>query len=100
MSDQHSALVCTLSHLLERSASARVFVVAAFHTGRSVLSNFLRTAGLQRLIPDDCGIQEYNIIDGSTRLWKEDRGMEDIVERKQWLIVARLQWDQKLVNTN
>jgi EEF1A N-terminal glycine/lysine methyltransferase len=92
MSDQHDALVWSLTHFLEKSSTARIFVVAGLHTGRSVISNFFRVAGSRGLLPDDSGIEEHNVFNGITRGWKEGRGMEDLVERKQWLIVTRLKW--------
>ena len=94
MSDQHEALVSSMSQLLERSVSARIFIVAGMHTGRSVVSNFFRIAALYELIPDNDGIKEHNVVSGITRPWKDNRGAEDIVERKQWLIVAKLSWSQ------
>jgi len=92
MSDQHEALVWSLTHFLEKSSAARVFMVAGLHTGRSVISNFFRVAGSRGLVPDDNGIEEHNVVNGITRGWEEERGIEDLVERKQWLVVARLKW--------
>jgi EEF1A N-terminal glycine/lysine methyltransferase len=90
--ERHEPLVSTLTHLLERSPTARVFVVAGLHTGRSVISNFFRIAGSRGLIPDDNGITEHNVVDGRERTWKEQRRTEDVVERKQWLVVSQLRW--------
>lgn len=92
MSDQHQALVLTMSCLLEHTSSARILVIAGIHTKRSVVSAFFRIAELQGLIPDEEGIQEHNIMVGSTRPWRDDRGAEDTVERKQWLVVSKLKW--------
>lgn len=92
MSDQHVPLVDTITQLLERSSTARVFTVAGLHTGRSVLSNFFRVAVSKGLIPDDEDILEHNVTSEETRPWQAERIGEDIVERKQWLVVARLRW--------
>jgi hypothetical protein len=92
MTDQHQALVLTMSCFLERSSSARILVVAGIHTQRSVVSAFFRIAEFEGLIPDEDGIEECNIMFGSSRPWMDDRGAEDTVERKQWLVVAKLKW--------
>ena len=92
ISDQHGPLVATLSQLLDRSASARVYVVAGFHTGRSTLANFFYLAELHGLVPDEDKIEEKNIINNSTRPWADDRGIEDTMEQKKWLVIAKLKW--------
>jgi nicotinamide N-methyltransferase len=94
MSHQHCPLVASLCLFLERSLSSRIFVVAGIHTGRPVLASFFRVASSAGLVPDADGISEYNIITGVQRPWMEDRGSEDSVERKQWLIVAKLGWSK------
>jgi EEF1A N-terminal glycine/lysine methyltransferase len=92
MSEQHCALIWSMTHLLEKSSSARVFVIAGFHTGRCVLANFFQLAEAHNLVPDDEGIIEHSILTGKTRPWKNERGIEDTVERKQWLVVTHLKW--------
>lgn len=92
MSHQHSALVASLSLFLERSVSSRIFLVAGLHTGRAVLASFFEIAASSGLVPDEHGISEHSVITGGQRIWKEDRGSEDSVERKQWLVVTRLKW--------
>jgi EEF1A N-terminal glycine/lysine methyltransferase len=92
MSEQHDALVRSLVRLLQRSSEARVFIVAGLHTGRTILSSFFKVAESQSLIPDDYGVREYNVLYGRDRPWTEMRGTEDAIERKQWLIIARLRW--------
>jgi EEF1A N-terminal glycine/lysine methyltransferase len=92
MADQHVPLVHTVTQLLERSSSARVFMVAGLHTGRSVLSNFFRVAASKGLIPDDEDILEHNVTSEEARPWQAERIGEDVVERKQWLVLARLRW--------
>jgi EEF1A N-terminal glycine/lysine methyltransferase len=92
MSDQHYALAFTMHQLLERSRDARVYVVAGIHTGRAILSNFFHVAELHGLVPDNDGIQEYSVIDNSKRQWVKVINAEDLVERKKWLVVAKLRW--------
>lgn len=96
MLDQHENLIHSLSGLLEHSATARVFMIAGFHTGRAVLAEFFRIAALHSLIPDDDRI-EYNVVSGVSRPWEDDRGAEDVIERKQWLVVAKLKWNHKFL---
>lgn len=93
MSDQHVPLVNTITQLLDRSPTARVFMVAGLHTGRSILSNFLQVAASRGLVPDDENVVEHNVTNQKTRLWRAERTGEDIVERKQWLVVAGLRWN-------
>jgi predicted nicotinamide N-methyase len=92
ISDRHEDLVRSLCRLLERSTTSRIFFVAGLHTGRSVIANFFRVAASQGLTPGEDGITEHNVINGCNRPWKEERGKEDTVVMKRWLIVARLRW--------
>ena len=98
MSDQHIPLVKTIAQVLENSPRARVFVVAGLHTGRSVLAAFFRIAASEGLIPDDQDVIEHNVTTQKTRPWKAERVGEDLVERKQWLIVARLRWNDSILS--
>lgn len=91
MPEQHSALVRSIVKLLQYSSSARVFIIAGLHTGRTILSSFFKVAESQGLVPDDYGVREYNVACGRDRPWTEER-TEDEIERKQWLIIARLRW--------
>jgi nicotinamide N-methyltransferase len=100
MSDQHGALVASLSLFLERSSSSRVFLVAGIHTSRLVLASFFNIAASAALVPDEDGIFENNVITGAQRVWAEDRGSEDSVERKQWLVVTRLRWSANDVQSD
>jgi EEF1A N-terminal glycine/lysine methyltransferase len=91
--NQHEALACTITRLLERSTISRVFIIAGIHTGRSVLSSFFNVARSHGLEPDDEGIQEYNVLTRTSQSWKEERSEEDMIQRKQWVIIARLRWN-------
>jgi EEF1A N-terminal glycine/lysine methyltransferase len=100
MSDQHCALVKSLKLFLEQTSSSRIFLVAGIHTGRPVLTSFFKTAASSGLIPDEDGIIERSVITGVQRAWVEDRGLEDLVERKQWLVVAKLKWSASRLQLN
>jgi hypothetical protein len=67
-------------------------MVAGLHTGRTTLSSFFQIAESQGLVPDDYGVREHNVVSGRDRPWAKERGTEDAIERKQWLIIARLRW--------
>jgi len=99
MSHQHRPLVVSLCLFLERSLSSRIFVVAGIHTGRPVLASFFRVAASAGLVPDEDGISEHNVISGIQRSWMENRDSEDSVERKQWLMVAKLGWRNNYVQS-
>src|SRR5579871_36877 len=92
VSDQHVNLVQSIKLLLDRNPGARVLVIAGLHTGRSVLAHFFHIAEENGLISDEDGIEERSVIDGVARRWDEFRTDEDIIERKKWLIVAKLRW--------
>ena len=100
MTHQHRALIASLSLFLERSVSSRIFLVAGLHTGRAVLASFFEIAASSGLVADENGIFEHSVITGGQRIWKADRGSEDLVERKQWLVVARLKWSTDSLSRN
>ncbi|KAH6603315.1 nicotinamide n-methyltransferase [Trichoderma cornu-damae] len=86
---QHANLRRSIDHFLRRTASARAWVVAGFHTGRANMAGFfdaqaLRDQGgveVERMWERDC--------DGVEREWDVGRE-DDITERKRWLVVAVL----------
>ncbi|RFU76951.1 nicotinamide n-methyltransferase [Trichoderma arundinaceum] len=86
---QHANLRRSINHFLKRTASARAWVVAGFHTGRAKMAGFydaqaLREEGgveIERMWERDC--------DGIEREWDAERE-DDITERKRWLVVAVL----------
>lgn len=90
MSGQHQCLVQSMLHFLSFDGQARVWVVAGFHTGRAKIAAFFeagREAGLQAE-----KIWERDI-NGNEREWRteQDSMIEDITERKKWLVIAILQ---------
>lgn len=86
---QHDSLLRSIEWFLKDDQHARCWVVGGFHTGRASLSEFfceqsLATVGLdiERIWERDC--------DGAERGWSWDRGLEDVGERKRWLVCAVL----------
>ena len=95
--DRHVDLVRSMCSLLDVDTKSRVLVVAGLHTGRTVIAHFFRIAEEMGLIPDEDGIQEKNLIDGSFRRWQESIVEEDNVERKKWLVIAKLKRDKDIL---
>ncbi|KAI0003614.1 hypothetical protein F4779DRAFT_601206 [Xylariaceae sp. FL0662B] len=90
---QHANLRASIAWFLRRDgdgdATGRAWVVAGLHTGRAPVRQFfdgaaLGAAGLEvdRIWERDC--------DGAEREWVCDRGVEDVGERKRWLVVGLL----------
>ncbi|KAI0021849.1 nicotinamide N-methyltransferase [Xylariomycetidae sp. FL0641] len=86
---QHANLARSIAHFLAAPAG-QAWVVAGFHTGRAKVAAFFAPANLrghgglrvERIWERDC--------DGVERPWCPDRGVEDVTERKRWLVVAVL----------
>ena len=95
VSEQHTSLVQSMTALLDYCSTARVLIVAGLHTGRGVLSHFFGVARENGLVSDEEGIQEKNVMDGTMRCWDENRE-EDVIERKKWLIIAKLKWEKAI----
>jgi predicted nicotinamide N-methyase len=86
---QHENLRQSIAWFLKAGEESRIWVVAGMHTGRAKMRTFfdeveLRSVGLEveRIWERDC--------DGRERAWVWDRGVEDVSERKRWLVVAML----------
>ncbi|PTB63534.1 hypothetical protein BBK36DRAFT_1171747 [Trichoderma citrinoviride] len=86
---QHANLRRSIDYFLKRSASARAWVVAGFHTGRPKMAGFFDAAALR----DEGGVEVERMwerdCDGVEREWDRERE-DDITERKRWLVVAVL----------
>ena len=86
---QHAGLRRSISHFLAPGPGARALVAAGFHTGRGELRGFFDSEALARL-----GLEVERIWErdchGAERPWSLDRGLEDVTERKRWLVVAVL----------
>lgn len=89
LSGQHENLVTSMLHFLSLEPSARVFVIAGFHTGRARLANFFEVAQEHGLVPDEIYEEDDQ---GVRREWlpERDNGTEDHTERKKWLVICRL----------
>jgi nicotinamide N-methyltransferase len=76
-------------HFLSLESSARIFVLAGFHTGRARLASFFELADQQGLEPDEIYEEDDQ---GKRREWLPERnnGYEDHTERKKWLVIARM----------
>lgn len=94
---QHANLRRSINHFLKKTASARAWVVAGFHTGRAKMAGFydaeaLREEGgveIERIWERDC--------DGVERAWDVERE-DDITVRKRWLVVAVLKRCEGMVD--
>ncbi|KAH8595925.1 hypothetical protein B0O99DRAFT_145546 [Bisporella sp. PMI_857] len=87
MPHQHENLLRSIRWFLKEDGKA--WVVAGFHTGREKMSGFFKREQLQGLGLEIELIWEREA-GGKEREWTEDRGVEDITERKRWLVVAVL----------
>lgn len=84
---QHSNLLKSIGWFLAKEGKA--WVVAGFHTGREKMRGFYEERLLMENELEIERIYEKNA-DGTERAWVEDRGIEDVTERKRWLVVAVL----------
>lgn len=87
ISGEHLHLVQSMLHFLSYEPSARVWVVAGFHTGRSTVARFLDVAL-------DAGLEIEEIweqdVDGHQREWIQETEStnEGSIELRKWLVVA------------
>ena len=85
---EHNNLVRSMLHFLSPEPSARVLVIAGFHTGRAKIAAFFEEA-----VPEN-GLEVEDIFDmdadGQRRTWNPQAPEEPIGERKKWLVLARL----------
>lgn len=84
---QHGNLLKSIRWFLKEDG--RAWVVAGFHTGREKMRGFYEEAALVEAGLEIEKIWEKNA-DGTEREWVTDRGIEDVTERKRWLVVAIL----------
>ncbi|KAK3073957.1 hypothetical protein LTR53_004024 [Teratosphaeriaceae sp. CCFEE 6253] len=89
MTGQHHNLVRSMLHFLSLDSSGRIFATAGFHTGRAKLAAFFEVAVAEGLEIEE--IYEEDVA-GVRRPWETERagGREDVMERKRWLVIARL----------
>lgn len=92
LTSQHHNLASSMLHFLSPDPSARVFVIAGFHTGRATLAHFFEV--ICRAEGPSGGLEAEEIfemdVDGKRREWEADRVEEGVGERKKWLVLARL----------
>lgn len=86
---EHDNLIKSILHFLSYKQTARVWVVAGFHTGRASVASFFAATNDAGLVTE----QIYEIdVDGSKRSWTAEKkpGMETIAELAKWLVVATM----------
>lgn len=101
MPDAHELLMSSLVLLLSQSASARITLVAGFHTGRACVRSFERRAAEMGLVARNTW--EEVSFEEKRRPWGWDleaatwEGEERIEERNRWVVKGELGWsDEKL----
>ncbi|CZS93396.1 related to NNT1 Putative nicotinamide N-methyltransferase, has a role in rDNA silencing and in lifespan determination [Rhynchosporium graminicola] len=85
---QHASLLKSIEWFL-REDEGRAWVVAGFHTGREKMKGFYEEGALKEAGLEIDRIWERNA-EGFEREWVEDRGVEDVTERKRWLVIGIL----------
>jgi hypothetical protein len=84
---QHENLLRSISWFL--AAGGTAWIVAGFHTGREKMRAFFAEEAVKAAGLEVERIWERNA-EGVEREWLTDRGIEDIIQRKRWLVVALL----------
>jgi nicotinamide N-methyltransferase len=84
---QHSNLLKSIRWFL--SEEGKAWIVAGFHTGREKMRGFYEETALEVAGLEVERIWERNA-DGTEREWVRDGGVENVTERKRWLVCAVL----------
>jgi nicotinamide N-methyltransferase len=84
---QHENLLRSIRWFL--TIEGKAWIVAGFHTGREKMRGFYEKGLLDAVGLEIERIWERNA-EGAQRPWSIDRGIEDITERKRWLVIAIL----------
>jgi len=84
---QHLNLLKSIRWFL--SVRGKAWVVAGFHTGRAKMKGFYEESVLREADLEIEMIWERNA-EGTEREWVFDRGIEDVTERKRWLVIGIL----------
>jgi nicotinamide N-methyltransferase len=98
MPSQHRNLVTSILKWLYPSSFSVAIVIAGFHTGRSIVSNFFSIATGEdtngRGTNGPLSISEiYEIdVDGVRREWQSERVDETKDQAKRWCVVGLLMW--------
>ncbi|KAI8936646.1 hypothetical protein NX059_007045 [Plenodomus lindquistii] len=77
-------------HFLAQKPDARILCIAGFHTGRAKVAPFFEeTVPMQGLEVEEIFEMDAN---GVRRPWAAERdgGLENVSERKKWLVLARI----------
>jgi nicotinamide N-methyltransferase len=84
---QHKNLMKSICWFLKDEGKA--WVIAGFHTGRAKMAPFFDRDALA-----EHGLEVESIVErdpnGKEREWTFDRGIEDVSERKRWLVISVL----------
>lgn len=93
---QHDNLRKSIDWFLKEDpdGDGRCWVIGAFHTGRPKVVAFCDEEALAALNLEIEAIWERDC-DDQERPWSVDRGVEDVTERKRWLVVAILRRRRK-----
>jgi hypothetical protein len=84
---QHENILRSISWFL--AAGGTAWIVAGFHTGREKMRAFFAEEAVKAAGLEVERIWERNA-EGLEREWVTDRGIEDVPQRKRWLVVAIL----------
>ena len=84
---QHENLLRSISWFLTQDG--RAWVIAGFHTGREKMRGFFAEETVKAAGLEVERIWERNA-EGLERAWVTDRGIEDVTQRKRWLVIAIL----------
>lgn len=89
LTHEHLNLLKSMTHFLSPEPSARVFVIAGFHTGRAKVAMFFDRVGDVGLEVEEIWEMDAN---GVRRGWERERdgGRDDFGDRKRWVVLARL----------
>lgn len=85
---QHESLLKSIAWFL-KGTEGRAWVVAGFHTGREKMRGFYDGNAVEKAGLEVESLYERNA-EGHEREWVVDRGIEDVTERKRWLVVGIL----------
>ena len=84
---EHEKLLRSISWFLAQDG--RAWVIAGFHTSRESMRGFFKGDTVKAAGLEVEKIWERNA-EGAEREWVTDRGIEDVTQRKRWLVVAIL----------
>jgi len=108
LTEAQTALISSLSQLLALTHSARIHLVAGFHSGRNAVSSFLRKARQAGLEEKEVNGKKWEelAVGGETRTWGWDlegegadtewiEEKESNSERGKWVVVGEMGWSKQ-----